>query len=59
MIWFWKVIRLVNMNRNVLITGGAGFIGSNLSQRLSTKFDKVIIIDFQLNIYYILLIWIY
>lgn len=33
------------MEKAVLITGGAGFIGSNLSQRLSTKFDAVIIID--------------
>ena len=33
------------MEKAVLISGGAGFIGSNLSKRLSNKFDKVIIID--------------
>ena len=30
---------------NVLITGGAGFVGSNLADRLVAQGDKVTIVD--------------
>ena len=32
-------------NKKILITGGAGFIGSNLSQKLLTYGSKITIVD--------------
>ena len=33
------------INKKVIITGGAGFIGSNLAENLSKNYKEVIIID--------------
>ena len=33
------------MNRTVLITGGAGFIGSHLADRLVKDGDRIVVID--------------
>ena len=33
------------MSRNILITGGAGFVGSHLTDRLMTQGDNILVID--------------
>ena len=33
------------LNKNILITGGAGYIGSNLSNYLNKKKNKIFVID--------------
>ena len=39
------------MSKNILVTGGAGFIGSHLSERLLIEGNRVIIIDNFNNFY--------
>ena len=39
------------MKRNILVTGGAGFIGSNVAEMLLARGDDVVIID-EMNDYY-------
>ena len=34
-----------NMGRHILVTGGAGFIGSHLTRRLLQRGDRVTILD--------------
>ncbi len=39
------------MKKTILITGGAGFIGSNLAKKLIDRGDEVVVID-NFNDYY-------
>lgn len=41
----------VNQPRRVLITGGAGFIGSNIAHALARRGDKVTVLDMMLPLY--------
>ena len=41
----WKLFRVVNYNKNILINGGEGFIGSNVVRRILLRYPQYRVVN--------------